>query len=48
MITIAGLLVLFFAYQYRVGISLLVRSFDSDKAAVGASFSRSVVSVLKA
>ena len=46
-IVIAGLLVLFFAYQCRVGVSLLLRSFDSGKAALGASFSRSVESVLK-
>ena len=46
-IVIAGLLVLFFAYQCWLGISLLVRSFDSGKAALGASFSRSVESVLK-
>ena len=44
-IAIAGLLVLFFAYQCWLGISLLIRSFDSGKAAAGACFSRSVESV---
>jgi hypothetical protein len=44
-IAIAGLLVLFFACQCWLGVSLLVRSLDSGKAAAGACFSRSVESV---